>query len=121
MPCRCNIFHFGDGERWQNKKIGTTHVVNPDVKHVFKFGETTNRGLKVFFLASSDIKADPSRICSHLPHTFLIALSLTLYSRVIALLLGAFVLLSFAMILHRWDSLKCFPFGFFNIAAESND
>ncbi len=38
-----------------------------------------------------------------------------------SLLLGASVLLSFAMISHRWDSLRRFSFDFFDIAAESNN
>jgi len=74
--------------------------------------------LKVFCLASSESKADRSRIESHYSQTFWIAPSLTSYSRARARLLGGFVLLSFEMILQRWDSFKRLPISFFDIAAN---
>jgi len=51
--------------------------------------------LKVFYLASSESKANRSRIESCFSQTFWIAPSLTSYSRAKACLLRGFVLLSF--------------------------
>jgi hypothetical protein len=74
--------------------------------------------LKVFCLASSESKANRSRIESHFSQTFRIAPSLTSYSRARARLLGRFVLLSFEMISQRWDSFRRLPVNFFDIAAK---
>jgi hypothetical protein len=65
------------------------------------FSSLVNRPLEaqnVLSLASSDNKANRSRITSWLSHTFQMALSLTLYFWARAFLLEAFVLLSFEMI-----------------------
>ncbi|CAK9197992.1 unnamed protein product [Sphagnum troendelagicum] len=74
--------------------------------------------LKVFCLASSESKADRSRIESRFSQTFRIAPSLTSYSCVRARLLGGFVLFSFEMISQRWDSFRRLPVSFFDIAAK---
>jgi hypothetical protein len=74
--------------------------------------------LKVFCLASSESKADRSRIESHFSQTFRIAPSLTSYSHTRTRLLGGFVLLSFEMILQRWDSFRHLPVNFFDIATK---
>jgi hypothetical protein len=59
----------------------------------------STKARNVFSLAFLDNKADRSRIASWLSHTFQMAPSLMLYSRAKALLFGAFILLSFEMIL----------------------
>jgi hypothetical protein len=74
--------------------------------------------LKVFSLASSESKADRSRIESCFSQTFQIAPLLTSYSRTRARLLGGFVLLSFEMISQRWDSFRRLPVNFFDIATK---
>jgi hypothetical protein len=55
----------------------------------------------VLSLASSDNKANRSRIAFRLSHTFQMTPSLTLYFWARAFLFGAFVLLNFEMILQR--------------------
>jgi hypothetical protein len=68
------------------------------------FSSLVNRPMEarnVFSLTSSDNKADRSKIASWLSHTFWMAPSLTLYFQARALLLEAFVLLSFKMISQR--------------------
>jgi hypothetical protein len=57
-------------------------------------------------LASIDISAVRCNMLSQLSQTFRMAPSLTSYSRPNAHLLGVFSLLYFAMILHRWTSVK---------------
>ncbi len=74
--------------------------------------------LKVFCLASSESKADCSRIESCFSQTFRIAPSLTLYSRARAHLLGGFVLLNFEMISQHWDSFRRLSISFFDIAVK---
>jgi len=74
--------------------------------------------LKVFYLASSESKADHSRIESHFSQTFHIAPLLTSYSCARAHLLGGFVLLSFEMISQRWDSFRRLPVSLFDITAK---
>jgi hypothetical protein len=68
------------------------------------FSSLVNHPLEVqnvLSLTSSDNKANRSRIASWLSHTFQMAPSLTLYFRVKAFLLEAFVLFSFEMISQR--------------------
>jgi hypothetical protein len=43
---RSNVFCFGYGERWRDKKFGTVHAINPDVKHVFKLSKSSNGSSK---------------------------------------------------------------------------
>jgi hypothetical protein len=68
------------------------------------FSSLVNHPLEVqnvLSLTSSDNKANRSRIASWLSHTFQMVPSLTLYFRVKAFLLEAFVLFSFEMISQR--------------------
>ena len=68
--------------------------------------------LPIRVLASLDISAVHCNMFSRLSQTFLMAPSLTSYSRPNTRLLGAFGLLNFVMISHRWASVKQVASGF---------
>ncbi len=96
---------------WRMLSIQMYNISSSSVNH-------PTEALKVFYLVSSESKADRSRIESRFSQTFWIVPSLTSYSHARARLLGGFVLLNFEMISQRWDSFRRLPVSFFDIAMK---